>query len=409
MNNLGFLNIIKKESVWYVLLWLIYLTQGALYEKGSIISQFTLTLILVVSFVNFIKVNIIMPNKFFVVLSLLIMMLTIYGVILILFGDVQYVSETKIVKITSYSYLKGVYMSLLPIYSFYIYVIRKEISERELRYLFFVFILLAAIRYFYNMNLSREMGKEEMVNNFGYTILSCLPLLVLWNKKPLLQYVMLCVIACFSIMSLKRGTMLVGFLCYMIFFIGSIKSGNMNFKHRFLIVVLVLLVISFAGFLLMYLINNSALFNERLIKLIYEKGGVRRDMYSFFVDYDWHSTTLLEFLFGQGANATLDISQNYAHNDWLEILTNNGFVGVVIYFVYWYQFYHIVRRSREYHDLHAMITIVFVMYFMMTFFSMSYGNMFLSATCTIGYVMAMLDKRDDTITDEKLELEEVAE
>ena len=68
----------------------------------------------------------------------------------------------------------------------------------------------------------------------------------------------------------------------------------------------------------------------------------REDSYTFIWNYFLNkldSGNYLNCIFGEGANASVRITGNYAHNDWLEILTNQGIFGIIIYSIYWLKYY----------------------------------------------------------------------
>jgi hypothetical protein len=101
----------------------------------------------------------------------------------------------------------------------------------------------------------------------------------------------------------------------------------------------------------------------------------------------FYFATPLQFLFGRGAWATLKVSDNFAHNDWLELGVNQGGVGVCLYVMYWIAFYTTAKGLGNGTVRNATMYVMLIS-FLMTMFSMSYDNMSIYATIVIGYCMA---------------------
>src|SRR5690606_38949449 len=86
---------------------------------------------------------------------------------------------------------------------------------------------------------------------------------------------------------------------------------------------------AFIGYAYYYLSSNSFI-TDRLS----ERGGSGRDMiYSNIINGWFGSENILNFLFGYGFNSSIYFSGsgNLAHNDWLELIINYGFIGFFIY------------------------------------------------------------------------------
>ena len=104
----------------------------------------------------------------------------------------------------------------------------------------------------------------------------------------------------------------------------------------------------------------------------------------------------MHFLLGRGANGTLEIYYNYAHNDWLEIAVNQGLLGVIIYFVYWKNMYATWKNATNV-DAKAIIAMAIIVYFAKTLFSMSYGDMTYVFTSVLGYALANVNASNNLL------------
>ena len=101
--------------------------------------------------------------------------------------------------------------------------------------------------------------------------------------------------------------------------------------------------------------------------------------------------SLIEQLLGKGADATLTIGDNYAHNDWLEILINNGILGIIIFILYWTGFYQQARKFKKGH-IRAAFFLTFIMGLLKTFFSMYYTAITTPMAFTLGLCLSQIKK-----------------
>ena len=104
-------------------------------------------------------------------------------------------------------------------------------------------------------------------------------------------------------------------------------------------------------------------------------------------------------MLGSGANATINIAGNYAHNDWLEIAVNNGLIGIVIYVVYWISLFKTCRNAKLYPKYYLILTTFIIIVFMETLFSMSYNSQPIYITSVLAWVLASLQTTQSSIYD----------
>ena len=113
---------------------------------------------------------------------------------------------------------------------------------------------------------------------------------------------------------------------------------------------------------------------------------------SIFSDH----ANLLAFLFGNGANATITIVGKNAHNDWLEILINQGLVGGLLFAYFWYVFFRtckIAYNRGKTDEIGLSLTIIFIICFTKTFFSMSITDMNIYMTSVLGYCLCRMQQK----------------
>ncbi len=368
----------------FLFIWILYYLQGIVYAEGGIVSLGLLVINLLISAVCAIKV-IHMNNTpvYFRGLSLLVLMFSIYGFLFILIRPTGGILNT----IPSYGYIKGIYISLLPIYAFYYYSRRGLLTVERLRFWGIFFLISVTLTYFHEQQeaLEKLVSGEETTNNTGYLFLSCIPLLVVYRKKPLLQFGLLAFVMMFIVLGMKRGAIAIGALLVIYFILQAIK--NSSGQRRFLFILLSVALIVGAVYFFIYRMSESEYMMRRIQNTLEGNSSGRDDLYSFFWNYFTQDASLLHYLFGRGANGTLEIYSKYAHNDWLEIAVNQGILGIVIYLIYWRYFYKTWRYTAN-PDAKVILAMFLVIYFAKTLFSMSYGDMTYVSTSVLGYALA---------------------
>lgn len=356
----------------YIILWGLYFTQGTFLPKGSIWSQLTLAAFLAISVyyivLTFTKFKV---NSYLKALVVLLLMFTLYGI----FSPGNGVG-----------YLKSIYISLMPPYAFFVFFKNKKIDLSWIHVVFFLLLAVVLVQYLASKRLNESLyvNAEERVVNVGYEILALLPMVWFWKKKPIIQYVLMAVIMAFVLSTVKRGAILIGVLCTVYILVVSLRSSSRKAKWY-----IWLLGVAFVVVAVRYAINvyqNSQLLQTRVENTLEGDSSYRNQLYKYAWDLFLNSN-IVNALFGHGAEATWRLFGNAAHNDWLEILVNQGLLGVIVYLYYWVSFFKLYRKDKNI-DTHQILGSLIIIYFMSTFFSMSYNAMTLPASVALGYCLA---------------------
>ena len=328
-------------------------------------------------------------------LNLLVLMFSIYGFYLILINPSTVYYSMSGMSMASYNYIKSIYLSILPIYAFYYFSLKGYMTAERLRWWAVVFCISCVLSYYIYMQqaleqlMERGSSRKEITNNVGYIFLSLIPIWVIFRKKPLLQYAGLAFCMAFILMGMKRGAILIGGVVVLYLIWQIIK--NARGKQR-VIVTFLTAVLAVAGvYLVIDMMTSSDYFLQRLEATKEGNSSGRDSFYSFFWTYFTEKADTIQYLFGRGANGTLEIYYNYAHNDWLEIAINQGLFGIIIYIIYWKKFYSTWRQSTNI-EAKTILALVGIIYFAQTLFSMSYGDMTYVSTSVLGYALATYKK-----------------
>lgn len=193
----------------------------------------------------------------------------------------------------------------------------------------FVFVCI----YFVIYLMHRQSTLAEMLNvdTGSYTVLYFLPL-ILSMKIKLFKFIGVLLIATASLLSVKRGGIMCfgfGLLFYML--IQIIQDDNLTKKTK---KIFGLLFVSFVVLVGVYIINDYLDdFLMYRFSIISERGGSGRDKIYANVINMIRDSPFIDFLVGHGYNSVL--RDNYlgfsAHNDFLEICYDFGFVSLLLF------------------------------------------------------------------------------
>ena len=372
----------------YIILWMMYYLQGMLMIKGAM-AQAILALLMLMSFYAFFQVNMYYRmGAYLKWLNVMLLIVTIYGLILFYSGFALYPSEYNLNTSQQFGFLQKNYMSVLPIYAFYLFSLKGDLSEKYMKYVFGAFLFFTILLYYQNYFLvTSNIEKGEITNNMGYRFVPLIPMLALFKMKDIWKYLLLMIIFAYIMMSMKRGAILVGTVAFLLYLKHHLKANSS--KQFFYIILLSAVAICFIYFFVMNLYETSDYFRLRLSKTMEGDTTKRSWIYTNYYDFFIHQTTGWEFLFGCGANATYLRLGEYAHNDWLEMAINQGVIfGVIPYIIYWGCFIREWKFFKGARDCRLPLGDIIVIYFLVSLFSMSFNNMPTVATLCVGYVLA---------------------
>lgn len=376
----------------YFVLWSLYRLQGPLYPSGSIISKVLLLIILLWSFCIMFRVNTKVRSlpRFIYAVNLFLLVSTLYGTLLIISGQELYITEGIYRRASNFDYLKKIYMSLLPIYVFFYYTLKRSLTSRHIMFYSICLLLICIANYIHGRTeallMALEMGysTEGVTLNVGYSFLAVIPLLIYWNKRSAVQFALLILTMLFIMICVKRGAILIGAICSVYFLFNAIRNSS---RHKRIIVVLLsLFTVLAAWWFVIDMLNSNGYFVYRIEETLAGDSSNRDILYSTYWNHFLSETNFLRFLFGNGANATLKIGMNFAHNDWLELVINNGILGIVIYAFYFIALYKDSIVAKRIDNIHyGVILLAFIIIFCSSLFSMSYASINIAITIALGF------------------------
>ena len=375
---------IVKPCNLYVILWLLGYIQN-IYLSNSLLSivvyiPLTLMTIFYIAKVAF-KYK---PKGVMKILLYFFFFLCIYGVALLLLKDAAG-QDPK-------SFLMMLFSSLGPIFSFYVFTKQGELTEQRMKLYFVFFLAVAIMGYFVYeqkslMLLALNSTYDETTNNTTYYFAALLPFIFLFDRKPLIQYLLIACILGFVISGMKRGAILISSLLFVWFIIRTMI--NTSTKKRLWIICILLLFIFIGVHFIENLYDTGDYFQRRMEDTISGQSSGRDIIYSTYWNHYINNENILQLLFGEGAYHTENILHLKAHNDWLELLIDCGLCGAVIYFMYWCSFFKLWKKSKANPVYYSIIGACLLFTFIRTFFSMSFSDMPFSMASLLGYVFGM--------------------
>ncbi len=293
--------------------------------------------------------------------------------------------------LASYNFLLTHWLSILPIYSFYYYAWRGDIGFKQLRISFILFFIVCLLSFANNMlNVQALLHKDDIVNNSAYSFLPLIPLLYLTKIKNLHKIMLLFILVSIVLAGMKRGAILIAAILFIIYFFSFIKDVSRKQRKAIVFVGILLLIIAAYSVYQFYLSNQF--FQSRVEDTLEGKTSGRDKIYSAYWDYFMTNTDSMEFMFGHGGFATVELFGQYAHNDWIEIAINNGVIGLIAFVLFWLLACVEWLAQKDKIRKKAFFGILTIL-FLETLFSMSISAITSSAALSIGYCIGNINNR----------------
>lgn len=375
---------------YYLILWVIYYLQGILYPSGGIISVLLLAILLSCSFYYMKEVLYNYKTPIFINgLTFLVILFSIYGLLCIIENPGLFYYKSSHASIRSYFYLKQIYLSLLPIYSFYYFSKEGYLTLERFRNWIFIFFLSVVLSYFRNqIETQRSLEQEEITNNMGYLFVGLVPSLLLFKKNVLKQYIGLMIVFIFIVLGMKRGAIIIGSLC--ILFVIKDALIEVSFKMKVIILGMTLVFFVAAALFLYHQMSTSEYLLSRIQQTqegnLSNRDIIYQNLWRAFIN----GSDPIHIFFGHGAYGTLKIYGTFAHNDWLEIAINQGLCGVIIFIYFFWTLFKTWHEAISFDAKAALLILGFTL-FAKSLISMSYEDLTYVESSLFGFYLAKID------------------
>ena len=369
-----------------LLIIVIYFAQDALYAGGSLISQIALLFILIISGFYWIKTLIQKKNKpaFYKAWTALLF-LNIFGYIFT--GDLSNSNH--------FGEIKNMLLVSLPFYPFYFFSNNKKINKSLIGF-FFIMLIVLIIKFYTNrMSILslRGSGSEDVVNNIAYSFVRLIPFVFLLKDKKVISMIAAFVLLFFIIQGAKRGAMIAGVIGFIIFAYYQIKTIDQ--KHRIKNIFIITIGVVLLGYYGYEYFQQNEYLIQRLQSMLEGDSSGRDTIYSNLFNAWFNTDSFKVLLFGHGFGSSIFLSGtgNWAHNDWLELLSAFGLLGALVYLSI---FIIAVKTPIKYKwktDKKIMMYAILSIWFFITFVSMYYNNpMSAIQTILLGYLIGSNQK-----------------
>lgn len=363
-----------REILFIVLIG--YFSQGLVYPQGSLLGKAFLFGLLLISFLYFLRTLLSTKNKelFFYVWTLFLIM-----------NFVGFVVSGNYSDSISSGMIRNILLTFLIFYPFYFFSSRGFLRNEHLLRFFLIMLPIVSLKYFIiqdQLLAEIQSSKSDVINNAAYTFVFLLPFIFLYKKYKILGLLSFFVILFFIIQSAKRSALLIAIIIFILYFFYQMKSYNN--KHVFIKYFLGITMF----FVCVFYIYNYILDNEFLIYRInamVEGSSSGRDVIFSKLFQNWiNSNSILRLLFGFGFASSPSITGgSVAHNDWLELLTNFGLLGVLLFFVLIILIFNFaINKSLQNDDRFLMISLIIIL-LLLGFSSRWYSS-------TDGYTISIL-------------------
>jgi O-antigen ligase len=296
---------------------------------------------------------------------------------LLFLNIVGFVFTAQLSDTEQFNMFKNTLVGLLSFYPFYYFASKNRLDSKELLIFFMIMLPIAIAQFFYSKTLilsESNSSNEDIVNNAAYKFVVLFPFVFLIKKKKVISAVFVLLILFFIIAGSKRGAVVVGSVILLWYFYYQMKMIDEKNKWKgYLLSFVSIAVIAFLGY--KYFLNNENLVYR--LELAAQGDTSNRNLIYSNIWNTWLNSDSFHFLFGYGFAASIKVSKLglFAHNDWLEILSNFGLLGVIILATLFYQGFKLCFNKEWSSDKRILMAAIISSAFATTLFSMWYTSL----------------------------------
>lgn len=261
-----------------------------------------------------------------------------FAFVLLLFWFINLISfcispknvQSFMVEVETLVIFKSLTIALFSFFPFYYFTKSGYLNVSKFR----VFLVLIVITSFANMLYAnvlqtKEASSDHNVLNEAYYFVQLLPLIFIFFRG-VKSYILIIICMILTLFCMKRGAILCSAVELLIYFYYLIKEDSYGKRHKGLILLLMVII----GCIGVYYIVGNDFLLERLFETgsnSDKSGDIRKERYEILYYIFFNSASYLEFLFGYGFAQTVTLGDGLAHQDWAELLIDNGILGLAVY------------------------------------------------------------------------------
>lgn len=215
-------------------------------------------------------------------------------------------------------------------------------NEREIKFLNRIFAystIIAAISVYFwgfyengRLTLHINSRTREDQNQFcGYFLVGTVYFIknITEKRRIILSSIFVVIFLFVALLTGSRGGLLaiaLAIVTYLLFY--SKNDKNKIKKILISIIIVIILIVSINGLLNLLSPDIAKRFS---VKNVQESGGTgRTEIWKYYLNF-FKESKILRKIFGYGAGTILNIYEKVAHNNWIQLLIENGIMGEIIF------------------------------------------------------------------------------
>lgn len=277
---------------------------------------------------------------------------------------------------------------------------RKGVMTSRFYLIAAIALVLSSFVYYKTMEaqyLANLIGGNEVSTNNGSVVFLCILPIIFVLKNRYMSYGVLLVCVYFILDSAKRGNILSTIPVLLLFFIYTFRNRQVRGYEKIIFIFFFIFAVSLG----LKQFEHNEYLQMRMEQTMEGNSSGRDRIYENAWKVYSESQSMKNIILGYGFQATYYNEQigNYAHNDWLELLVDNGIVGALLYLSILIQLFKMIRREEDIQKRYLLISVVTI-WFMKSTFSMSFtGETTFILFLLFGYVTQV----DDTLEEIHME------
>lgn len=263
-----------------------------------------------------------------------------FAIILLVFYVINAVSfyispkhvQSFFVEVDTLIIFKSITIALISYFPFCYYARHGFIDTNNIKGFVILLFVTSVLNLLYgNFVQTQERMEEHNVLNQAYLLVQLLPLFFIFCRGRQL-YLLFALAGLLILWGSKRGAILCLLVDTLVFFVYMIKEESWVKKYSGVALLLILILIVVGAY---YVLGNDFL-RERLLTTGSDddkSGAIRSERYLMLYTVFFKFSNTMQVIFGHGFAQTVTYGEGLAHQDWAELLIDNGLLGLITYLI----------------------------------------------------------------------------
>ena len=273
-------------------------------------------------------------------------------------------------RMTTFGQYKNICFVSLSFFAVYCFSKKGVATDKYMFYLSAALIVVAALRYFYAIRVLQQEYTDKFQNNAAYTIVAVIPSLpFIFKKRKFIASLLAIGGIALILYAAKRGAIVCLIAALLTVTIYLLRRSRMALFKQ---IAIILVAIGVGAFMIYFTMQNEFLL-DRIEQTQEGNIGTREIAYSMLWNH-WLNADPFSKIFGSGLLQTVNIWGNSAHSDWLELLTDNGLLGLFVYLLFYLYLFKYIKSMTDDGMLQLSTLLAAVVLLTKSMFSMGYDD-----------------------------------